>query len=270
MRINNLWRIANNSKDDVWVWIFETDATRYVFPITGKLFKLRAGEVNDTEIARDKVQIGFRKGKTIFAGWVAKPVLVETDRDVGLTAKNKISFPKHGMFDRVGESKDVLFIGPAKVNNLARQAVTWGLAKIPAVGGVISSVVGIIWQEQKPKVDDLIEKSEERMRSWVRGQINDLKREDLKNLSDGLVNNLTEYFSAKSPEKRLYWLRNNISHFNVNMPYFTNKNYTVGTVGIGVEIATMHIALLRERVLFADELGIPEEDRASDVDQLEI
>jgi len=268
MRINNLWRITNNYKEDVWVWIFETDATKYIFPIAGKLFKLEKGEMLDTEIARDKVQIGFRKGNTIITGWVSKPVMVETDRDVALSSKKEIVFAEHGMFDRVDQAKDVQFITSAQSNNLARKAVTWGLSKIPEVGGVISSVVGVLWKEQKPKVDDLIAQSEKRMRSWVSGQIDQLKRDDLEKLSKGFIKNLNEYFSAKTPESRLFWLRTNISHFNDHMPYFTSKNYTMGTVGIGVEVATLHIALLRERVLFAEELGIPEEERADHITSL--
>lgn len=265
MRINNLWRITNNSRDGVVVWVFGIKDKMYAVELDGKRFDLDPGQAKDTDIAHDKVQIGFKQG----GEWLAKPVEVLTDRDVGLNQKNEIEFPKHGMFDSVDKVKDVQFITPAQSNNMARHAVTWGLGKIPAVGGVISSVVGVIWKEQKPNFDDLIEQSEKRMKSWVRGQINDLKRDNLMKLEDGLVRNLNEYFNAEVPERRRSWLERNLALFNMGMPHFGSNSYILGTVGIGVELATMHIALLRERVLFAKELDYAEVERHGHIKILE-
>lgn len=269
MRINSLWRITNNYKDTSWVWVFKTEDADYVFPITGKKFKLKSGETIDIEINQDEVQIGFRKSDITLSGWIAKPVKVKTDRDIALTEDKEISFPKHGMFDQVGKGHDGVFMTSAQSNNLARSAVVWGLGKIPTVGGAVSAVVGLLWKEIKPKMEDLIDQSEARMKSWVRGEINQLKRDDLEDISKGLMKNLNEYTSAKAKESRLFWLNTNISHFNTNMPFFASKKYTVGTLGLGVEIATMHIALLRERVLFADELDISEKERDGHIKTLE-
>jgi jacalin-like lectin domain-containing protein/delta endotoxin-like protein len=268
MRIRNLWRITSNSSDKVVVWIFNSEDTHYIAEISGQKFWLEKNETRETEIGPDKVQIGFRKGTSALSGWVAKPTAVETNRDVALTSKNKISFPKNSMFDPVEKVKDIQFITEAQSNNIARQVVMWGIGKIPGAGAIISNVVGVLWKEIKPNVESLIEQSERRMQSWVRSQIAQLKRENLDKLSMGLLANLNEYRKAKDQKRRYDAMGRCISNFNEAMPYFMTAPYTVGTIGLGTEIATIHIALLRERVLFADEIGISEANRQDDIDTL--
>lgn len=269
MRIKNLWRITNNSKESIWVWVFKSEDTNYWIEVEGKKFKLDSKETKETDIRATNVKIGFRKDSTVLAGWVAKPVPVATDRDVVLNDDKTISFQDTPMFDPVNKAKDVQFISEAQANNMARQAIVWGLGKIPKAGGIISSIVGFLWKEQKPKIDDLIEESEKRMKSWVRGQIDQLQRDNLQNFAAGLLNIMEEYILAKDPSTQLYWLRDNISHFDGSMPFFTSKKYVPGTVDIGMKIATIHIGLLRERVVFADKLKIPEVDRPGHIKKLE-
>ena len=265
MRIDNLWRIRNNTNDTTWAWIFDGNATVFAAVWKGHLHKLSPGDFIDIEIDLQTAKIGFRDGETVFNAWQSDPVAVDTDRDVSLEKgsdmKFRIAFPEHAMFDRTSVTKNVQFMSPAETNDLARMIVLAGLGKIPQAGGIISSIVGLIWAEQKPTMESLIKQSEARMRSWVRGQIDMIKRENLKNFSIGLSNNLQEYMLAKTPAAKQEKLSIVIGHFGDKMPFFTNENYTVGTLAAGVEVASMHIALLRERIIFAKQLGIPDEER---------
>jgi hypothetical protein len=114
--------------------------------------------------------------------------------------------------------------------------------------------LGYIWPEKKPGVEDLIAASEDRMKAWVHGRINEYDRDFLKNKLGGLRKNMTEYIHAKGKGERHTWMDTCLGQFNDAQGYFTKKNYTAGTLCLAFEVATMHLTLLRERVTFKQEI----------------
>jgi hypothetical protein len=254
MRIKAMWTVGSHYSEKSYYWVFTTDDTSYTLAYGGKIDSLLADQSKQMDIDRDKVKIGFREGDTIFSKWIAEPVEVFTDRSVTLTKDGKIEQPKGQEWQNPDKSKDVEFMSETEINNIARQVLLAGLGKIPDVGGIIAGILGFIWKEIKPEIGDLIAASEQRMKSWVRGRIAEYDREFLKNKLSGLHRNLDEYVNAINPEERRRWLDVCLAQFNDAQGFFTKSNYTLGTLGMAVDVATMHLALLRERVVYCKEI----------------
>ncbi|HEV2800967.1 MAG TPA: hypothetical protein VGW12_10745 [Pyrinomonadaceae bacterium] len=94
------------------------------------------------------------------------------------------------------------------------------------------------------------------MRGYVHGRIDELKRDNLNNALGGLRANIKAYEDADSPTERQTWLDASLSQFNMAQPYFltTKQKYVPGTASLALSLATMHLMLLRERVLHAREI----------------
>ncbi len=268
MRIRNLVTIRNEYAVRVCYWVFTANDTSYWSALNGNMDWLEPGQSKEVQIAPLDAQIGFRKGNTVFDGWYASPAKIKTDRDVALSAKSKITQPDHSQWDMPDQGATVVFMDEAQKNNIARQIVMWGTGKIPEVGGFISSVIGFLWEEIKPDVDDLITASEMRMKAWVHGQIAQYDRDLLKHFLIGLHTNMDTYIRMKDPASKMEWMNNCLGHFNMSQAFFTKQDYTLGTLAMGFDLATLHISLLRERVLFADQLGIAQVDRPGNAEEL--
>ncbi len=262
MLVRNLWTIHNQNEQQTYAWVFETGDTVFIEAWEGRKYKISAGRATDVEITHDKVKLGFRTGTSAFDPWMGKPVEVPTNRDGVLTADGEAGYLKTQTFQTPDKGKVIDLIAPEQPNNIGRMIVTWGLGKIPAVGGVLSSAVGFVWKEIKPDIDDLITQSETRMRAWVRGQIDAFDRTKLRDKLAGLHKNLEAFSSFEEPETRREWLVPQLTLFNYVQGQYATKSYTQGTLAMIVDIATMHISLLREAVLFPDDLAIKHKDRS--------
>jgi hypothetical protein len=137
------------------------------------------------------------------------------------------------------------------------RTVIIGLANyIPTVGGGISKAVSLIWPDPE-SVEKLIKKSEERMKEWVKLEIEQrlakYDTEKLKSLLEGLRSNLREYVNA-APGKRNQWMDTCISQFNLLKPTFTNPADYHGSLPLVQSAGSLHISLLRERAVYYDEI----------------
>jgi len=134
----------------------------------------------------------------------------------------------------------------------APRTVVIGLAgMVPKVGGVIQALLEAVW----PKTErDLIAESEERMRSWVNGQFAAYDRTLLRQSLEGLRRNLTAYTEATTQTDRLSWLNATLAGINANIQHFMEPRDIVGSMSLTREFATIHLGLLRERVVYTEEI----------------
>jgi hypothetical protein len=246
--------ITSLYKEEVCYWLFKVTDTTYAGS-DGSGW-LRKDESVTIDVGQDEIKIGFRKGGTFFDGWYAEPAKVKPNRSVTLTEKAQITQPDQEEFPNPSQTNTVNFMDDFRVtvDDTTRQIVLTALGKIPAVGGAVESLMGYIWPEKKPGVEDLIAASEDRMKAWVHGRIAEYDREFLKNKLGGLRKNLTEYLNAQGPKERQTWIDGCLMLFNEAQGFFVKKNYTAGTLSLAFDLATMHLALLRERVVYKREI----------------
>jgi hypothetical protein len=262
MRTNDIFTIKNEYPQKGHFWIFKPEDDTYGVSYDHKVDELSQGEQKMVEIDKTEVKVGFRKDDDSWPGkkgWWAAPTKVKTDRSVRITHDGKIEQSAVPEFPDRSEFSNVNFMDFAndKIHDTARTIVLAGLGKIPVVGGVVEGVVGYIWPESKPTVENLISQSEARMRAWVHGQIQAYDREQLRARLAGLRENLAEYTRAKDPEARKRWFDTCLGFFNYSKGFFLRDSidaYTPGTIGLAFDLATMHLALLRERVAHTKDI----------------
>ena len=170
MRTNDIFTIKNEYSKKGYYWIFKTSDDNYLVSYDKKVGELAKGEQKMLEIDQSEVKVGFRENDNNVPGkkdWWAGPTKVKTDRSVRITFDGKIQQSDKPEFPDRNEFSNVNFMDFAndKVHDTARTIVLAGLGKIPVVGGVVEGVVGFIWPESKPTVENLISQSEARMRA---------------------------------------------------------------------------------------------------------
>jgi hypothetical protein len=136
-------------------------------------------------------------------------------------------------------------------NNTARSIVLAGLGKIPEVGGAIAALLGFVWSEEK---EDLIATSEARMKRWVQGRFEDYDRQFLQAKLSGLRNLLDEYANALDLPERARWFDASLGACEQALPFFTERDFTPGTSALASALGTIHLTLLRERVVHPEKI----------------
>lgn len=249
MRVRTFWTIGNQSADRVFYGMYLPDDTTFVKTGGGHEGWLDAGKAKDMEVDFPKCKIVFWKDKP-FAGIgqkLADPKVVTTDRPVTLTRRKTVEQPAEPEFTDPDHVGPVVFLTSMELNNIVRGIVTAIIGKVPEVGGAIAGILGFVWPEQKK---DLVAESEARMKRWMQGRLNDYDRGFLTNTLTGLRKNLEEYHNAKGRSERATWFDISLAACERAMPFFTKKDYTPGTIALAASVGTLHLALLRERVLF--------------------
>lgn len=255
MRVADMVTVTNEYKDAVYYWVFNTVDPQYVAAYRDTLGRLNKGEKARLSLPSGEMKIGFRKGGSFFSDWFAEPINIKTNRPVTLGEDCKIRQPDHE-FPNPDSTREVNFMDEynTQVNDLSRMAVLAAIGKIPTFGAGIAAVVGVIWPEKKPTVEDLVKASEERMKAWVHGVIDEYDRALLKSKVGSLRHNLKEYLDADEQSERQTWLDTCLGQFNDGKELFIGRKYTPGSVGLVADLATMHLALLRERVVKSKEI----------------
>lgn len=303
MILRRKWWIRNDYEERVFAFVAKADDTDFVLALNDLATWIEPGKVWEFNVQPDKVKIGFRKGQVpVWNGWFAEPKLKRTNQDVVLTKDLKIEYRSGSVAWHTPESGElVYFISPAQFNNVPRSLVMAGLGKIPTVGGVLSTITGVVWPEMKDNARSLVDASENRMRSWVRGEINKLKLSDLEDQLDALRRNLKSYQNTKDPLSRRIILLDCLASANAAMSKLIHGDasalivgddpalgrmtdlrtpdeaalevakrddmlevlrdaYVPGTAAIAIDVAAVHLGLLRERVVFREEMEFPEVD----------
>jgi hypothetical protein len=255
MRVADTFMVTNEYKEEVCYWVANTDDTSYRIAYSDTFGWLKKGEKVRLSLPSGEMKIGFRKGRTPFSAWFAEPVKVKTNRPVTLGEDRQIRQPDHE-FPNPDSTRAVNFMDEfnTQVNDLSRMAVLAAVGKIPTIGAGIAAAVGVIWPEKKPTVEDLVKASEDRMKAWVHGVIDEYDRALLKSKVGSLRHNLKEYLDADEQTERQTWLDTCLGQFNDAQELFIGRKYTPGSVGLALDLATMHLALLRERVVKSKEI----------------
>ncbi|MHA3771319.1 insecticidal delta-endotoxin Cry8Ea1 family protein [Verrucomicrobiota bacterium sgz303538] len=253
MRTKAMWTIGNKDKDKVYYTVYLKSDNKYIAVYDGKEGYIEPNKAVEIDIDLDEAQVGFAEGPHFLGigSWIASPTPVKTDRSVTLTSDKRIIQPDQAEFTDPKFIADVNFFNEATVNNTARTLVSALLGKIPTVGGAVSGVLEFVWPEQKP---DLIKESEERMKQWVRGQIDSYDTTTLRNTLDGLRRNLLKYSKTLDQGPRMASYVDTVNAFDRALPHFLKQPYTRGTIGLIGDIGALHIALLREQVVHTKEI----------------
>lgn len=254
MRIQDIFTIKSQYPKRGFYWIFKTSDPVCLVSYQGKVGEVSKDRPAMLAIDLPEVKVGFTETDSSFKkGWWAPPTVVKTDRLVLITKDGRIKQSEKDFPDK-REYATVIFNDSfdAKMLDATRTLVLAGLGLIPEVGGAVKWVVGSVWPEQKPTVEDLISEAEARMKAWVHGKINDYERRELTSRLAGLRRNLEEYTRARDPGARKRWFDTCLALFNYSRDFFvkdTIEDYTPGTIELAFKLATMHLSLLRERVV---------------------
>jgi delta endotoxin, N-terminal domain len=260
MRAKVMWSISNKTtKKAFWAAYNEKDdlCRSSLRDLDGEL---GPGLSIDIDVEESRLKIGFWSDLPVlaFGGTrITEPELVDTNRSVALVEGKKHKLGPVGEFSKKG-SDAVTFLdshaGRMSDIDIVRAGVTTLLDKIPYVGGGVAFVIGLLWPEEKRTPEDLMRESEERMKRWVQGLIHSYDLQSMSQALSGLRRNLKEYSQANSERQREEWMEQCIASFNTVIDAFIKSNYTPGTLMFTVSLATLHLALLRERALFCKEI----------------
>jgi delta endotoxin, N-terminal domain len=127
---------------------------------------------------------------------------------------------------------------------------------VPEVGGVFSKLVSLVWPDPKDAAT-LIKESEEKMKAWVKLEIEkriaQYDTEKLGQLLEGLRANLKWYSNIHNEQ----WLTTCIASFDLVKPMFLNPQDYIGSLPLIQALGTLHIGLLREPVIYFDQIFGP-------------
>jgi len=257
MRIKAMWTLGNETSQKVYWGFYESSDTVFMKSWSGHNGWIEPNSAVDFEAEFDEGKIVFWEGEPTFGigTKLGGPEKVKTDRPVVLTRDKRV-------VQKEPQFRDVKRVGGAVTpfdglteNNIRRGMIIAIAGKIPKVGEAIAKGLELVWAEDKP---DLIAESEARMKSWVRGVVHAYDRQQLSSHLSGLRGNLREYQNATSPGERRRWLDACLAACNGARPFFFKsmkvEDYTPGTIGLAVDVALIHLMLLRERVLFSREI----------------
>lgn len=256
---NNLFTFVNNTTSSGYFWIFDKSDTVYGEPLSGLRAYMAPGQKVRIETNREKVKIGLRLDAG-WSKWIVEPALVDTNRDVEFSESQSVNYTSLA-WEGAKEAHVVTMMTDPKVHNAARSIVITALGEIPNVGGALGGLIGMIWQEVEPNVAQMIDDADARMRDWVRGELATYDKAKLKADLSGFEEALLTYNTMKSPESKLRYFENCVSLFDQRRGALLASEYRVGSLALITDFALLNIVLIREAVMFPDDLGIAAADR---------
>jgi hypothetical protein len=254
MRVLTFWTIGNHYTEKVFYGMYLPSDTTFAKTGGGHEGWLEPGKAIDMEVDFPECKIIFWKDRPVWpfgATKLAEPALVTTDRPVTFTKQKTVVQPEKPEFSDPAHVGPVVFLTSMDFNNGARGIVLAGLGKIPEVGGAISAILGLIWSEQKV---DLIAESEQRMKRWVQGRFEEFDRQFLQAKLSGLRKLLDEYRNASDLPERARWFDASLGACEQALPFFTERDFTPGTSALAAALGTIHLTLLRERVVHSSDI----------------
>lgn len=247
------WAVENGFSKEVFYGVFRPGVDTHGTVWQGLKGTIASGEAVDLEVDFQECQIVFWQGNKRGGpkNRLAPEKTVKTNRPVRVNADKTVTQPAQATILDPSLIEPRVFMTVMQFDNMVRGLLLAGLGKIPEVGGAIAGLLGLIWSEKK---QDLIAESEDRMRHWVQGRILDVDRRTLRDTLAGLRSNLEEYHHAKGRKERARWFDISLAACESAMPHFTKAEYTPGSIALATSLATLHLTLLRERVVFGREI----------------
>ena len=151
------------------------------------------------------------------------------------------------------------FVEAIDVNNSLKGVVCAGLSLVPEAGAILSGALKTLWPDtSKPtlKWDDI----KEGVKTIAQGLIQEHDAQDLRNRTEGLMKLLHKYketsYGTKQKED---FLDDLLSWFNANQPWYLNNEEPWLTMQLFVQMATMHLTILREQAFYWNKVYGPED-----------
>lgn len=281
--------IRSDYPSEAFYQLFIEADNDYSVPFKGKEEWLNS-ENSFVEVELDSMKtnmkIGFRRRASYAGDWIAEPVKIDTSKAVVLTEDGKIIQVDAALL-QMGRLTDANFLDSDKMRPAAQgigklaggvigklikdsglSEATKGIISNIPYAGIISALASVIWPE--PSVSSLINGAEIRMRNLIITQIRQLDLASQKGSLAAIRDNLEEYKNAKGSGRRR-WMDATLSSFNLvkNIIISKDKEYSPGSVYLALDLAGLHLGMLRERINFEKEIfGEEEVDTARNVETL--
>lgn len=247
-----LMTLRSDYPRNVFYQVFQPGDTAFLFSLDGKEGWLNAGQ-GEMEIWVNadfpRVKVGFREKASAMSDWIAEPVEVSAAKRIALNNLGKIvEEESEEGYDPTRLSEATFFTGDIF------RALLNGLGSIPKAGIALQLLFDRIWPE--PSAQSLVAAMERRMRWLIRASVNRLDLANQTAFLNAARENLRQYVNAAGPRQRFAALTQALGHFTVTKELMTNsvKSYAPGTAHLVLQLAVLHLALLRERVVFEKEI----------------
>ncbi|WP_386070250.1 insecticidal delta-endotoxin Cry8Ea1 family protein [Tahibacter sp. UC22_41] len=260
MRTQVTWTINNQSGQKLFYGLYKDNDDVCRIVLDSMYGEMESGHSIDTDVPQSRLKIRFWKSMpTMGLGGDAYTdgILVNTNASVTISGNGKVTQGKADEFSNKPAGQ-VTFLeasaGTMSDSDIVRAVFLLAAGKIPYVGGAVEKVLGLIWPEDHQSPEELMKKSEERMKRWVQGLIDQYDLGTMKQELAGLRRSIAEYHETKNPPDRPGRLDGCIRRINAIIDHFTKTNYTPGSLSFVLELAMIHLTLLRERVMFTKEI----------------
>lgn len=268
MRSKVMWTINNQSDRKLHYGLYKSDDKAMRWVLDSMYGEIEAGHSVDVDVAQSQLGIRFWKDLPTL-GIGGDPYtdgnVVNTNAPVTIATGGKVTQGKANEFSEKPAGQQVTFLdaaaGSMSDNDLVRSVFLLAAGKIPVVGGAVEGVLGLIWPEDKQSPEALMKKSEERMKRWVQGLVNEYDLDTMKSELAGVRRSIAEYHATKNPPERRTRLDGCIAAIDHVIDHFTKKKYTPGSLSFVMELAMLHLTLLRERVVFTRAIYDSEIDK---------
>ncbi|WP_413364820.1 insecticidal delta-endotoxin Cry8Ea1 family protein [Lysinibacillus sp. 3P01SB] len=139
---------------------------------------------------------------------------------------------------------------PNSLNNKLKGIVSAASSKIPVVGGAIKVLLEAIWPTKKLSIWESLK---DQFSHLVDERILQKELEERKSELDGLKSSMESYLNAK-PSEQAVWLGAMLTTSNIIFEKLTKSSNKIHLIPLIVVHAHLHLILLRERVLFGQEI----------------
>lgn len=139
---------------------------------------------------------------------------------------------------------------PNSLNNKLKGIVSAASSKIPVVGGAIKVLLEAIWPTKKLSIWESLK---DQVSHLVDEKILQKELEERKSELDGLKSSMESYLNAK-PSEQAVWLGAMLTTSNIIFEKLTKSSNKIHLIPLIVVHAHLHLILLRERVLFGQEI----------------
>lgn len=136
------------------------------------------------------------------------------------------------------------------LNNKLKGIVSATSSKIPVVGGAIKVLLEIVWPTKKISIWDSLK---DQVSHLVDEKILQKELEERKSELDGLKSSMENYLNSKLSEKGV-WLGAMLTNSNIIFEKLTKSSNKIHLIPLIVIHAHLHLILLRERLLFGEEI----------------
>ncbi|KGR83740.1 insecticidal delta-endotoxin Cry8Ea1 family protein [Lysinibacillus odysseyi] len=136
------------------------------------------------------------------------------------------------------------------LNNKLKGIVSAASSKIPVVGGAIKVLLETIWPTKKVSIWESLKDQVSRL---VDEKILQKELEERKSELDGLKSSMESYLNAK-PSEQGVWLGAMLTNANTIFKKLTSSSNRIHLLPLIVIHAHLHLILLRERLLFGQEI----------------